>query len=88
MTSVMVNTPMPVNFPVAAVLVPGPLRMRRSGGYKRIAALTGYSLNTVKSVCRRNPNGEEKLCLQCGAKLVRTPHYKEKKFCSDTCRMA
>ena len=65
------------------------LQYREQGlGYKRIAALTGYSLNTVKSVCRRNPNGEEKLCLQCGAKLVRTPHYREKKFCSDTCRMA
>lgn len=65
------------------------LHYREQGlGYKKIAALTGYSLNTVKSVCRRNPNGEEKLCLQCGAKLVRTPHYKEKKFCSDTCRMA
>ena len=65
------------------------LHYREQGlGYKKIAALTGYSLNTVKSVCRRNPNGEEKLCLQCGAKLVRTPHYKEKKFCSDICRMA
>ena len=31
LTSVMVNTPTPVNFPVAAVSVPGPLRMRRSG---------------------------------------------------------
>ena len=64
------------------------LQYREQGlGYKRIAALTGYSLNTVKSVCRRNPNGEEKLCLQCGAKLVRTPHYREKKFCSDACRV-
>ena len=50
------------------------LQYREQGlGYKKIAVLTGYSLNTVKSVCRRNPNGEEKLCLQCGAKLVRTP---------------
>ena len=65
------------------------LQYREQGlGYKRIAALTGYSLNTVKSVCRRNPNGEEKLCPQCGAKLVRTPHYREKRFCSDVCRMA
>ena len=30
MTSVMVNTPAPVNFPVLAALVPGPVRMLRS----------------------------------------------------------
>ena len=65
------------------------LQYREQGlGYKRIAALTGYSLNTVKSVCRRNPNGGEKLCLQCGAKIEQPPHRKEKKFCSDKCRMA
>lgn len=65
------------------------LHYREQGlGYKKIAALTGYSLNTVKSVCRRNTNGEEKLCLQCGAKIEQPPHRKEKKFCSDKCRMA
>ena len=65
------------------------LTYRQQGlGYKRIAALTGYSLNTVKSVCRRNPDREEKLCPQCGTKLTHTPHHREKKFCSDACRMA
>ncbi|WP_322200375.1 RNA polymerase subunit sigma-70 [Acutalibacter intestini] len=65
------------------------LRYREQGlGYKRIAALTGYSINTVKSVCRRNPDGAERFCPQCGAMLTHTPHHREKKFCSDKCRMA
>lgn len=65
------------------------LNYRSQGlGYKRIAVLTGYSINTVKSVCRRNQDALEKRCLQCGAVLVQTPHRKEKKFCSDKCRMA
>ena len=65
------------------------LEYRRQGlGYKRIAAITGYSINTVKSVCRRNPETSEKRCLQCGNALIQPPHRKEKKFCSDKCRMA
>ena len=65
------------------------MEYRRQGlGYKRIASITGYSINTVKSVCRRSPETFEKRCLQCGAVLVQPPHRKEKKFCSDKCRMA
>lgn len=65
------------------------MEYRRQGlGYKRIAAVTGYSVNTVKSVCRRNPEAPGKRCLQCGAAMVQPPHRKEKKFCSDKCRMA
>ena len=65
------------------------LELRRQGlGYKTIAAITGYSVNTVKSTCRRHQVPNEKVCLQCGAKLDQTPHRKEKKFCSDKCRMA
>lgn len=65
------------------------MKFRQQGlGYKRIAAVTGYSLNTVKSVCRRSAEQEEKCCLQCGAKVEQPPHRKEKKFCSDKCRMA
>ena len=66
------------------------MKFRQQGlGYRRIAAVTGYSLNTVKSVCRRAAEQqEEKVCLQCGAKVEQPPHRKEKKFCSDKCRMA
>ena len=64
------------------------MEYRRQGlGYKRIAAVTGYSVNTIKSVCRRNPEVPGKRCIQCGAALVQPPHRKEKKFCSDKCRM-
>ncbi len=65
------------------------MEYRRQGvGYKRISALTGYPLNTVKSVCRRSQETSHKRCLQCGAKIEQPPHRKEKKFCSDKCRMA
>ena len=65
------------------------LELRRQGlGYKTIAAITGYSVNTVKSTCRRHPPLNEKVCLQCGAEIEQLPHRKEKKFCSDKCRMA
>ena len=65
------------------------LELRRQGlGYKTIAAITGYSVNTVKSTCRRHPPLNEKVCLQCGAKIEQPPHRKEKKFCSDKCRLA
>ena len=65
------------------------MEYRRQGlGYKRIAAVTGYSLNMVKSVCRRSQAPTEKRCIQCGAAVEQTPHRKEKKFCSDKCRMA
>ena len=66
------------------------MKFRQQGlGYRRIAAVTGYSLNTVKSVCRRAAEQqEEKVCLQCGAKVEQPPHRKEKKFCSDKCRAA
>ena len=66
------------------------MKFRQQGlGYRRIAAVTGYSLNTVKSVCRRAAEQqEEKVCLQCGAKVEQPPHRKEKKFCSDKCRLA
>ena len=57
-------------------------------GYKRISALTGLPVNTVKSYCRRHPTGELGVCLQCGAPVKQTPHKRTKKFCSDACRMA
>ena len=65
------------------------LELQRQGlGYKTIAAITGYSVNTVKSTCRRHPPLNEKVCLQCEVKAEQLSHRKEKKFYSDKCRMA
>ena len=61
-------------------------------GYKKIAALTGISENTVKSYCRRNdvavPDEKpaEHRCLNCGALVEQKAGRKVKKFCSDKCR--
>lgn len=65
-------------------------------GYKKIAQLTGLSVNTVKTYCKRNALGGEiasrdcrnmdKVCKCCGAPLVHTSGRKPKIFCSDTCR--
>lgn len=57
-------------------------------GYKKIAQELGISENTVKSFCRRNPiDKSKKICMQCGKPIIRTPHKREKKFCSDKCRL-
>ena len=66
--------------------------LRNQGlGYKRIAAQTGISANTVKSFLKRTTTVDEQLtvvfsCLQCGASLQQLTGRKMKKFCSDTCR--
>ena len=60
-------------------------------GYMRIAKELGLNVNTVKSFCRRNisqPEQEGHICLCCGKPVEQTPHRKEKKFCSDKCRMS
>lgn len=70
------------------------IELQRKGyGYKKIAAETGLSTNTVKSFCSRHPVQEEvsetgELCRNCGRPLEQTPHKRKKRFCSDTCRMA
>ncbi|MBP3805233.1 MAG: RNA polymerase subunit sigma-70 [Oribacterium sp.] len=72
------------------------ISLRSEGlGYKRIADKLGLSINTVKSFCRRqkdNPGisipAGTKVCLQCGNPVGQIPGRKEKKFCSDKCRMA
>lgn len=59
-------------------------------GYKRIAKELDMSVNTVKTFCRRRlvtPMDGQKRCLQCGQIVEQTPHRKEKKYCSDSCRM-
>ncbi len=59
-------------------------------GYKKISDILSLSVNTVKSYCYRNTvksRQESKCCKQCGIKISQQPTRKEKKFCSDNCRM-
>ena len=72
-------------------------------GYSRIAQALGVSVNTVKSFCRRNnlagkatveiPKAQvtagegKRFCLCCGVSVEQNLGRKEKKFCSDKCRM-
>ncbi len=64
-------------------------------GYGKIAELLDLSVNTVKSYCRRNDLAGNKselkadvhLCQYCGEIVLQDPKRKEKKFCSDKCRM-
>lgn len=74
-------------------------QLREKGqSYVSIAGILGISVNTVKSYCRRNnlggialPTAEpmiETFCRQCGASLKQIPGKKQKRYCSDRCRMA
>lgn len=64
-------------------------KLRRDGlGYMKIAKEMGLSPNTLKSYLRRHPLGEEHTCLNCGRPVKQNKGRKEKKFCSDECRMA
>ena len=66
--------------------------------YTKIADTLGLSINTVKSYCRRNNLGgnatimsdsvDGTFCCQCGVPLNQTIGKKQKRFCSDKCRMA
>ena len=58
-------------------------------GYKKIADILGISPDTVKSHLRRHPAEKSSLiCQQCGKPIEQRPNRKEKKYCSDRCRMA
>ncbi len=65
--------------------------MREGGlGYVRIAQALGISVNTVRSYCQtqfEKGTKEKHLCLYCGKPVKQNPGCKEKKFCSDVCRM-
>ena len=66
---------------------------REGQGYKKIALLLNLPVNTVKSYIRRHPveqatTAPTQGCLNCGTPLLQKPGKKEKKFCSDRCRMA
>ena len=64
--------------------------LRSTGmGYKKIARITGLSESTVKSHClRRTDSPAEGKCPVCGRKLEQQPHRKQKRFCSDVCRLS
>ena len=54
-----------------------------------IAEMLHLSANTVKSYLRRHPVGEDShACPQCGRMVIQNTGRKEKRFCSDKCRMA
>jgi endogenous inhibitor of DNA gyrase (YacG/DUF329 family) len=69
----------------------------KNDSYAAIAADLGMSENTVKSYCRRNNIGiaikdeqpvTTSTCANCGCPLRHTRGSKQKRFCSDQCRMA
>ena len=64
--------------------------MRLEGhGPSVIAATLGLSPGTVRSHIYRNPIlPGTKACKNCGKPLVQPKGHREKKFCSDSCRMA
>jgi predicted nucleic acid-binding Zn ribbon protein len=64
-------------------------RYRQEGmGAKKIAAELKLPLNTIKSYLRRHPAEEADLyCLQCGKAIKQLRGTREKKFCSDKCRL-
>ncbi len=65
--------------------------------YVIIADILNISENTIKSYCRRNnvgtvmknekPGAKDTCCI-CGILLEHAPGAKQKRFCSDKCRMA
>ena len=72
--------------------------MRLEGeSFAAIADALGLSRNTVKSFCLRNLHPEpleEKdspvksgVCNQCGMAFVLCPGHRQRRFCSDRCRM-
>lgn len=70
------------------------LAYKRDGfGYKKIGQLMGLSENTIKSFCRRNKAEEKQndmqsgICPYCGKPLQVSTGRKQRKFCSDKCRM-
>lgn len=53
-----------------------------------IAATLGLSAGTVRAHIHRYPEiPNTKLCKNCGKPVLQTEKRREKKFCSDTCRM-
>ncbi len=71
------------------------LMLRANGKtYADISKIMGINRNTISSFLRRCNDeikpvdtGSDSFCKQCGKPIVQVPHRKEKKFCSDVCRM-
>jgi hypothetical protein len=72
--------------------------MRQDGeSYAAIADALGLSRNTVKSFCLRNtcvdPSenkdtvAKKGVCAQCGKGFTLCPGHRQRRFCSDQCRM-
>ncbi len=62
------------------------IRLRNEGlSFGKIAVELKLSVNTVKSFCSRNRG--ELLCLYCGTPIQQPRRTRQKKFCSDKCRM-
>ena len=65
--------------------------MRAKGAsYTKIAKTLHLPEGTVKSYCTRNKlstKDTQHSCLQCGAAIQASHVKREKKFCSDACRM-
>lgn len=67
---------------------------KRDGfGYKKIGQLMGLSENTIKSFYKRNKPEEnqtdvqDSICPCCGKSIRVSTGRKQRKFCSDKCRM-
>ena len=62
-------------------------------GYRKIATLTGISVNTVKAYCSRHKNDRpiidptQTYCRECGRPITCIPKHRQRQFCSDLCRM-
>lgn len=65
------------------------IALRQEGmSYGEIAKKMGISINTIKSFCRRTPTRQgENVCKHCGKPVEQKAGRREKKFCSDACRM-
>lgn len=69
------------------------LRLRANGNsYGQIAEELGVSKNTIASFIKRNEVNQsnelkESNCQNCGLSIRSLPKKKQRKFCSDACRM-
>ena len=62
------------------------LRLEGSG-YGKIAQILNLPKSTVSSFCKTMTN-QSLLCLHCNKKLKQTKGHRQKKYCSDECRMS
>ena len=64
------------------------ITLREEGiSYSDISARIDIPLNTVKSFYRRHNGSKTLSCKNCGKKFTQPPGTREKKFCSDSCRL-